>query len=269
MTFRIFEVPEFAETTGNPPSETHTWKAIGSSDPVFVNIRALAATPRVITSAYGLLYRQDLKLSQTAYNHFDVVIPYGPSSREVGDWSWDFDTTGGTVHISTAKEEVGRFPKGEAPDQKGVINFDGENVVGTDVVIPAMKINVQYKHPEGDITLAQAKFLSDITGTVSSTRFLTFAPGEVLFLGARGGDGTTAETTVSYDFAMSSNADALPIGDIANIVKKGWHTAWIRYEDRVETEDDVDHPVRAPKYVYVDRVYDEIDMALALGFGAS
>jgi hypothetical protein len=140
-------------------------------------------------------------------------------------------------------------------------------VKGVEIIIPAMKINVQYKHPQGVLTLAKAKFLNNMTGMVNSDSFLTFAPGEVLFLGARGSDGTQSEATVSYSFAMAPNAEGLTIGGIAGVAKKGWEVAWIRYHDTITTADGKDQPTRVPKFVYVNRVYETIPMATALGFG--
>jgi hypothetical protein len=266
MAFRFFKLPDHIESNGNPPTLTQKWKAIGSNKESFVHAYALSATPAIVATIYGTLNRQDIQVKQVAYNHFTVTVPYGARKNQTGEWTWDFDTTGGTVHITNAKAEVGRFPD-TAPDQKGAIAVDGDEVKGVDIVIPAMKINVSYKHPLGQITLAQAKFLASITGTVNSSPFLTFAPGEVLFLGARGSDGSTAEASVNYQFAMSANVTGLTLGDIADISKKGHEQAWIRYEDKVQSVGGSSRPVRVPKYVYVDRVYEEVDHATALGFG--
>ncbi|MDG4904803.1 hypothetical protein P9279_30575, partial [Mesorhizobium sp. WSM4962] len=85
------------------------------------------------------------------------------------------------------------------------------------------------------------------TGTVNSTPMLQNAPGEVLFLGARGSDGTDAEASVSYGFAISSNASGLSFGDITGIVKTGHEVAWIKYKD--DTQDG--KPTRVPWYAYV------------------
>lgn len=265
MAFRFFPVPDHIESTAN--SYTSNWKATGTTDQSFVHSYALGATPAIVSTVYGTLHRQDVRVRQTAYNQFTVQVPYGKRKNETGEWTWDFDTTGGTVHITNAKEEVSRYPSSDAPDQKGAIAVDGDQVHGVDIVIPAMKVNVQYKHPLGNITLSQAKYLNSITGSTNTDNFLTFAPGEVLFLGARGSDGTNAEATVHYQFAVSGNVSGQSIGSIAGVAKKGWEVLWIRYEDAEETEGGNTYPVRTPKFVYVDRVYDEIAMATALGFG--
>lgn len=267
MAFRFFQPPGGVSSEANPPTVTNTWKAVGSSDQNFVNAYAMQATPAVISTVYGLLYRQNLQIEETAYNQFTVVAPYGRRKNETGEWSWGFDTTGGTVHITQGKEEVGRFPEATAPDQKGAIAVDGDEVKGTEIVIPAMKIDVQFKHPLGVVTIPYAKYLRSLTGSVNTDSFLDHEPGEVLFLGARGRDGSQSEGVLDYYFAMSENVSGETIGSIADVVKKGWDVLWIRYEDAEETEGGVVHPVRTPKFVYVDRVYKEIPMAMSLGFG--
>lgn len=256
------------ETSGNPPSVTYTYKLIGTNDENIVNAYAMGSTPAIAITIYGVLYKQDLQVSRTAYNQWTVRVPYGLSKNNPGEWTWDFDTTGGTVHLTQAKEEVARYPTATAPNQMGAIAVDGDEVKGIEIVIPAMKINVQYKHPQGVITIAQAKFLASMTGMVNNDSFLTFSPGEVLFLGARGADGTLSEASVSYSFAMAANRSGLTIGGIAGVAKKGWEVSWIRYQDTITTEGGDDNPTRVPKYVYVDRVYETTAMAAALGFGA-
>jgi hypothetical protein len=264
---RIFTLPDGIKSTALNPTEIRRYKIADVASKNTANGIALAATPAIVSTIYGLLYRQDIQISQSAYNQWIVEVPYGPRKAVTGDFTWDFDTTGGTIHITQAKQEVGRFPAASAPDQRGAIGVDGDEVKGTDIIVPAMKINVNFRHPYGVITLPQAKFLANITGTTNATPFLTFPPGEVLFLGARGQDGSEAEATVSYQFAMAANQVGMTIGEIANVSKRAWEVAWIRYQDNIVTSDGKEVPTREPKFVYVDRVYDEIDMATALGFG--
>lgn len=267
MSFRFFLPPNAVDSTASPPSQTVKYRAIGSDNAGFVNSYALGATPAIVSTIYGTLYRQDIAVRKTGHKQFDITVPYGTRKNETGEWTWDFDTTGGTVHISHARSEVARYPSTTAPDQKGAIGVNGDEVEGTDIIIPVLKVNVNFRHPLGVITIAQAKFLSNITGSVNSQPFLSFDPGEVLFLGARGSDGSTAESTVNYQFAMSSNATGLSIGDITGIAKKGHEYLWVRYEDAEATADSVVQPVRLAKFVYIDQVYPTTDFATALGFG--
>lgn len=264
---RIIEIPDGIDSTGLEPTQIRRYKIVGVANVNTANAFAIASTPSIIGTIYGILYRQDIRIRKSAFNHWMLEVPYGPRKAITGDFTWDFDTTGGTVHITQAKAEVGRFPTASAPDQKGAIAVDGDEVKGTEIVVPAAKLNVNFRHPLGVITIPQFKFLYGITGTVNSDVFMTFAPGEVLFLGARGADGTDAEATVSYQFAVSKNESGFAIGDITGISKKAWEVAWIRYKDAIVTTGGEDVPTREPKFVYVDRVYNEIPFAASFGFG--
>ncbi len=267
MAIQFFPAPNGISTTASPPSSTYKYRLIGTASENEANAYVMASTPFIVTTTYGVLYRQDIECQRTAYNQWDVTVPYDQTNRTLGEWTWDFDTTGGQIHITNAKEEVSRYPATTAPNQLGAIACDGDEVKGTEIIVPAMKVNVQFKHPMGVVTLAYAKFLSNITGTVNSDRFLGFSPGEVLFLGASGSDGTNAEASMNYSFAMSANVTGLSIGAITGVAKKGWEVAWIRYHDTITSADGKDNPTRVAKYVYVDRVYEEINMTNALGFG--
>jgi hypothetical protein len=262
---RIFPVPDGISSTANPPSQTHRLKIAEVADENTAMAYAMASTPSLVSTTFGILYRQDVRVNRAAYNMWMVEVPYAPQQTE--EFTWSFDTTGGTVHITQAKEELRRYPTATAPNQLGALAVDGDEVKGVEIVIPAMKINVEYSHPLGVMTLARAKFLANITGTTNSDTFLSFAPGEVLFLGANGSDGTTADAKVGYQFAMAANSPNLTIGAIAGVAKRGWEVAWIRYEDTITLGGGVEQPTRVAKYVYVDRVYEEIAMAAALGFG--
>lgn len=277
MAFRFIEIPHHLESTANPPTLTYHFKAVGTQSQSYVHSFTLGATAPMVSTIYGILHRQDIRVRQIAYNHFSVQVPYGRRPNVVGEWTWDFDTTGGTVHITNSKETIAAFPGGYAPgnasstvpDMGGAINVTRDEVKGVDVVIPALKINVHYKHPMGAVTLAWAKVIHNITGSVNSTSMLTFAPGEVLFLGGRGSDGTVVEGNVTYSFAMSANATGLSFGDIADIAKRGWEVAWIAYKDNVKTTggDSKSKRVKEPEYVYIERVYDTADLAGILNFG--
>lgn len=260
---RIITPTDGISLNWTPGGALYRFKIVDEADAANVQAYAIAMTPAILTTASGIIYRDDVRVNRVAYNQWSVEVPYGTRKNESGEWTWDFDTTGGTIHITQAKAEVARYPSATAPDQLGAIAVDGDEVKGIDIVIPAMKINVSFKHPLAVVTLAKAKFLSDITGTVSSDYFLTFAPGEVLFLGARGSDGSQSEATINYQFAMAKNVTGQTIGSIAGVAKKAWEVAWIRYEDTVTS----DLPTRVAKFVYVDRVYDTVAMATALGFG--
>ena len=93
--------------------------------------------------------------------------------------------------------------------------------------------------------------------------FLTFQPGEVLFLGTTGRWGPQTETNLSYKFALSENASGLSFGELTGIDKKGWEHAWVSHR----SDEDQGKGVKVPQYVYVERIYEPVALATALGFG--
>lgn len=247
-------------------SYTLRYTASREQDDQAVMLYALANTPAVVGTPFGNMFRQDITLEPVGYANYTVTVPYGPRQRATGSYTWNFDTTGGTVRIKAAKEHVASYENGGSVSgdwHKGAIGVQQDgSVEGTDVVIPALKLNVTFRHPQGVVTFAKAKALARATGGVNSAPFLTFSAGELLFLGGTGSDGSEADAEVTYQFAASENVNDLSFGAIANIVKAGHHVAWVEFEDDVEDG----NPITPPKRVHIERVYTEINFADALGW---
>lgn len=185
--------------------------------------------------------------------------------------SRSFDTSGATVHITQSVDGTERrYPTNVAPDMKGAIGVDGDNVNGVDIVVPHLQWTESYDVAAQYVTSEYINVLADITGSVNNSNFRLFRHGEVLFLGATGSQDWDEERgnspwTLSYKFVAAKNraADsALTIGDIANIEKNGHEYLWIRYESGVAN----DTLLKRPRHVYVDKVYEEKDFSL-LGIG--
>ncbi len=268
----LIEKPQFVDCDG--VTKTFHYIVHGSrSEDVSRNF-FLAGTSDVIAASWGTLYRQKPYLRQTAYDQFDVDVTYGLTNPNVGQWNLDFDTGGGTVHITFSKESIKRYSSSTSelggaaataiPKHNTALGVDktGE-AKGTEKVIPALKFNVQYNHALATVTPAYMKYLHNLTGLVNSTTFFQFAAGEVLFLGARGSDGTHAESSLTYSFAASPNSTGLTIGDIAGVDKKGWEYLWITFKDAVSAN----NKAAPPEFVYIERLYDTTPLAAMLGFG--
>lgn len=266
IPFRFNERPQHYSSSVNPAQVTRRYFASGQ-DRSYTLAYAVSVTPTTIVDpVVGTLYRQDIQLNETSPYTFDVTVPYGPKGEiaaSQGQWRFSFDTSGGTVHVKTSKESIARFPADATNPNKQLIGWHGSEVDGVDVIIPALKISVSYKHPQAVITLPRVKYLASITGTVNSATFLGFAAGEVLFLGCGGSEGTDSETEVTYQFACSGNATGLTIGTISGIAKKGHEVAWIKYKASTQAG----WPLVEPETIYIERVYDLTDLATALGFG--
>lgn len=264
MIFSFNETPASRQSTYSPPSLTLIYKAVGEVDDGQVGSYAIAATPSVVYTAAGTLYRQNIQLDPEGYAQYLVTIPYGPKQKANGSYSFTFDTTGATVTVKAAKEHIASYPAGDPADpHKGAIGVTANgDVEGTEIVIPALKFTVNFRHPQGVITLAQARHLARQTGKTNTDEFLGFAAGELLFLGASGGDGTETEAEVAYQFAASENVSDLSFGEISGVTKKGHHYAWIEFKDAASDG----QASTQPRRVHVERVYGEVAFATALGW---
>lgn len=268
MSLTIEEMPG-RESTTDPPTLKIKFAAEGEWNWSTVASQALLSIPTYASHPSGTLYRQNMTISEIGHALYHITVPYGQQEQAAtGAYTLSFDTTGGTVRIFNSKETISKnAASGEsAPDYKGLIGVNGDKVEGVDIIIPALKVNVQFKHPSGVITTAQMKTLANATGSVNSDSFLGFSAGEVLFLGATGSAGTDTETTVGYQFAIEANDSALSIGDIADFEKKGHEYVWIAYKDATSSAGGTTYGVKQPQFAYVERVYTTNAFGTVLGF---
>lgn len=272
MTMQLIRKPAFADSDGETKTLHYTVTGTISED-VARNF-FLLSTDNYIATSWGTLYREKPVIHQFANDMFDVDVTYTRRNREVGQWNMDFDTSGGTVVITHSKESIKRYSSSTSelgsaaatavPKYFNAIGVDrtGEPK-GTEKIIPALKFNVQFNHGLGVVTPNYMKYLHNKTGLVNSAPFFQFAAGEVLFLGARGSDGSQADAALSYSFAASPNATGLTIGAVAGVDKKGWEYLWITFKDAASAGG----KSTQPEFVYVERVYDTDNLAASLGFG--
>lgn len=259
------EIPNSRESTFEPPSIIFHWRSSGWVSDTDARVNALSLTPaNVLDPVTGVrLFRQDIKCTPNGHGLHLFDVPYGPKTKETGELSWSFSTSGGTLTVKAAKQHIRTYPVNE-DKHKGLIGVgkDG-NVEGCEIVIPALKMTYSFKHPLGVITEAHARLLASYTGMVNSTTFRGFPAGEMIFLGANGSDGTESEASVTYEFAASQNLTGLTIGTITGIAKKGWEYLWVQYEDAVDGGEKASIPLK----VHIERTYDTLDFATAFGWG--
>lgn len=262
MAFYFHERPNSRASTTTPPTLTLNYVAGDETNAATVRAYAIAATAAIQATTQGILYRQDLIIDPQGPSIWHITVPYGVNRRAVGQRRLQFDTTGGTINIKASKSTVASYAASGTPtNHKQLIGVHGDNVDGADIVIPALKLTLTRRWDAGYITLAQIKNLARYTGKVNSDTFLTFAPGEVLFLGCIGQEGDDVETEVTYQFACSENLQNEIIGGITVLAKDGWDVAWIEYSPKV----DGGKPALQPLYIYVERVYNRIPLGVSLG----
>jgi hypothetical protein len=250
------------QVSSNPPLIEHEYVAEGIDDSTVVHAAGLQYTPPAIASAQGTLYRQDVRVMKQGFGLFYVAVPYAPRAKS--KFTWDYDTQGGTVNVKVSRQTIGRYvAAGQVErDHAGAIgrNLDG-SVDGVDIVIPSMVINAQITHPYGVLTFQYASMIMDLTGYVNSDPIFGRQPGEVLFLGGRGSDGSESEAQAGYKFAVSKNLQNLVLGGISVAQKAGHDYAWVEFLATPVGG----QAVTRPRQVNVERVYDRIDLAGILG----
>lgn len=197
-------------------------------------------------------------------NHITFTAVY-TTRPAVALLRWSFDSTGGTIKLTTSKNTVKYAPSGRsAPDFKGAIGIkntgkDAEPE-GVDVVIPGLKLTATYKWSAGALDIAYVKTVAGLTGRTNNAPFYGFSEGELLFLGMTGELTPVGTQEVQYNFLASANATGLSIGDVSAIAKKGHDYLWVAFE---ATDDSTAKKlVQRPLGVYVERVYDPADFSV-------
>jgi hypothetical protein len=176
-----------------------------------------------------------------------------------------FDTTGGTQHITQSRATVAKLaPPGKvAPDFKGAIGVNNDQIEGVDITIPQFNLKITKKLPLAAVSDAYIDVLYKTTGSVNGSDWRVFKQREALFLGASGSIRMAdLKWEITYNFAIQKSitaADGIMIGDIGPIEKKGWDYLWVRYEDVVD--DASKTLVKKPTAVYIEQVYPEADFS--------
>ena len=264
MAITVHEKWESRETTmGESPSVDLIYIVRGTDSDLAAKTALAAASPVL----YHGLVRQSMHLERIAENIWEGSVRYGKfEPPETGDSSYQFDTGGGTQHITQSLQTVARYaPPGKtAPDFQGAIGVTHDNVEGVDITVPVYNFSELHYIASSLVTGAYKATLFYLTGRVNNAPFRGFAAGEVLFLGASGSKRGQEDWEISFKFAASPNMTGLTIGDITGIAKKGWEYLWVRYADAEDAA--AKALVKRPAAVYVEKVYLDGDFSL-LGIG--
>lgn len=177
---------------------------------------------------------------------------------------FEFDTTGQTQLITKPKKLVTSYGPKASANMNGVIGFDGKTVKGCEVPTPAFNFSIT-RRPIF-ITDFYLRMLAAMTPCVNIDWFYGWAPGEVLFLGARGGVRGAEAWNVTWNFSGSPNRSAelgnpITIPDLVDgegvplpIDKKGWDYLWTQDEEILDETKWV--MTRKTIAAYVDEIFD-------------
>jgi hypothetical protein len=265
MITRFNERPGSRRATSSPPSFEVGYICAGEFDSGNVKLLASALTGTIVSTAEGLLYRNNIVVTEQGYQLFHVDVSYGPDANAVGNLRFSGSTTGGTFHITHSRSTVNKYP-GSAVDHKQGINVRMRNgqqeIEGTDIIIPALKLSYTVQNPIGVVNEDFARNLARMTSRVNSDTWRGFAAGELLFLGADFSQGTDTIAECTYHFAAEENLSGLIVGSITGIAKDGHDLLWVSWED----DNTGDKPATKPTAVYIERVYNRVSFASAFGF---
>lgn len=264
MAVTVHEKWESRESSeGESPSVDLIYSVRGTNDDLSAKAALALASPIL----YDGLVRQTLHLARVAEDTWEGSVRYGTRKpAETGDSSYQFDTGGGTQHITQSLETVGRYaPSGKTPpDFKGAVGVTHDNVEGLDITVPVYNFSETHYVATAQVTDAFKTALFFLTGKVNGAAFRGFSPGEVLFLGASGSKRGEDDWEITFRFAASPNIQNLSIAGITGIAKKGWEYLWVRYADDEDTNAKV--LVKKPVGVYIERVYETGNFS-GLGIG--
>ena len=251
-----FEAWDDNLTTGRPTTVANFASLIASLK---------AAVKAACPSTFDGLYYDSMSWREEDGEHrylFDVKYSWKNPEATI---RWSFDTTGGTIKITTLKDTT-KFAIADrtAPDFENAIGVkSGGEPEGVDITIPALKLTATYRHAETSIHVnaitidTYIKTLASMVGTTNDATVLTYEAGELLFLGATGEFVPGQANEFQYHFAASANATGLTIGAITDIEKKGHDYLWILFEG--DDDEDAQKTVQRPLAAYVERVYSESD----------
>jgi hypothetical protein len=247
-------------TKGSNPSAELAFVVLGTDDDIAARDALEAEAPET----YDALPRQTVQVEPLGPEMWDCTVRYSRdqgSPPATGESSFNFDTSGGTQHITQSLETVASYaaPGQTAPDFMGAIGVTNDGVEGVDITVPVYSFSETHYKADSEVTPAYKGALFRLTGKVNDATFKGFDPGEVLFLGASGSRRTSEDWEITFRFAASPNATDLSVGEITGISKGGWEYLWVRYTD---SEDQAAKAlVKRPVAAFVERVYAEGDFS--------
>ena len=256
------------ETIGSRARAEICYAAFDATDELQVRTLALATLARTYLGLILTNVMLDERLNATTWKVRAIYEAPQVQQQENPEPTFAFDTGGGTQHITQSLVTQGRYGPSASTALAGAIGFDGQNVNGVDITVPVYQFSETQFFIPSYVTQAYKLGLMSTTGTVNQAPFRGFNAGEVLFLGASGtrkGLAVADPWEISFKFAAQENQDALTVGGISGISKRGWDYLWVQYGADVDPTAKV--LIKKPIAVYVEKVYPDGDFSW-LGIGS-
>jgi hypothetical protein len=195
-----------------------------------------------------------------SHNTFIVTVVYaaggGGELPETGTILVGWDTGGGTAKMNFSKQTVATFPGG-GPDLKNAINYKDGKVEGVDVILRGKQLIIKKYVANDDLDDHEAA-ADECTRKTNNASFFGYAAGEVLMVRARAARRSSNDYEITYEFLVHPNETGVTFAGISSVDKKGHEYAWPLYGEAVAGNE----LVTLPRYIMVERVYDEADFDL-------
>jgi hypothetical protein len=237
---------------GSGASATVEYIIQGTDDDSAALTALLAYAPVVWDT---VLPQQNSSVEQLTQTIWVGTVKYGYQQTQVNEAVYQFDTAGGTQHITQSLSTSQSYaPSGKtAPNFSGAIGVDANSVNGVDITVPTYAFSQTHYFADSLVTDAYKAILFGLTGKTNIAPWRNYNAGEVLFLGVSGARRGYGDWELSFKFAASPNITGKTIGTITGIAKKGWEYLWVRYEDTDDAT--AKQLIKTPSAVYIEKVY--------------
>ena len=258
MAINVIEVIGSGSSTQTPRQGEFEkkYRITGTSDDAEARSKLMATAP----ATYEGLPVGQIQTRPVDYKVFEATVSYSNREFERLHSTFSFNTLGGTTHINHSLETVESYELiagRKALDFQGGINVDGDQVKGVDVTIPSLVFTETHKYSPAIVAAGFVRNIMEVTGTVNSSVFRGFAPGEVLFKGATGSYNDSL-IAVTFHFECSANRTIDVAG--VNVDKPGHDYMWLDYENYEDTQ--TSEVASRPRAAYVERIYPRADFNL-------
>ena len=270
LPFSINEIPgSRTSSRGQNPADSFHFTITGPRDEA--TARALRDGMVPVTWGPAPLWLQAVEVVErkSTFGIWDGSANYGPVKLpDAGDWTWDFDCTPETIHVTHGVRHIRdygspSFP-GAAPNHQGAIGVTADgSIEGCDWYGPKFEWNekhvLQYTGAADAWQLATN--LANFAGCLNSGNFRGFGPGCVLFVGASGGRSTTRPGLfdLTVRFRAQGDATGLVIGDITGIAKKAWEYLWV--ESKPKKDPASPNLIQMPAAVHIEQMGTLVDFS--------
>jgi hypothetical protein len=261
---------------GDSPSRELKYVIRGTDSETVALTSLAAAAPAAYEGLTRKTWKVDPVGDPTDSQTWDGVVTYGLVSlkpKETGDWTFSFDTSGGTQHITQSIRNIANhsLPGTVPPDFKGAIGVTQDSVEGVDIdAAGPFNFTITAYLAAGSMTgqwLAQVYALRAKTPVNDDTFSLnvdgvqiSFAAGEVRFIDFSGSKRRVGDWELQFKFSALPNRRGFSVGDITNIDKEGWQYMWVRYQDKDDSS--AKQIVKRPTSVHIEEVYPKGDFSI-------